>query len=136
MACGKKIVYQGFKQRLFFFSKRSKRILSFSLAQRKEVKETSTLTKPLPIWRGCKLKIAEIAISRNGLVSRDDTIYYSFHLPSYFLLSVSSCSMISRLLLRRGTLCCPPSLPRSLSQSLKRFGRASIISRCCKVMFL
>ena len=26
---------------------------SFSLAQRKEVKETSTLTKPLPIWRGC-----------------------------------------------------------------------------------
>jgi hypothetical protein len=46
------------------FSKRTKRNFSFSLAQRKEVKETSTLTKPLPIWRGCKLKIAETAIFR------------------------------------------------------------------------
>ena len=46
-------------------------IFSFSLAQRKEVKETSTLTKPLPIWRGCKLKIAETAIFRTFLVSRD-----------------------------------------------------------------
>ena len=27
--------------------------LSFSLAQRKELKETSTLTKPPPIWGGC-----------------------------------------------------------------------------------
>jgi len=30
--------------------------LSFSLAQRKELKETSTLTKTLPIWRGCNWK--------------------------------------------------------------------------------
>ena len=66
------------------FSKRTKRNFSFSLAQRKEVKETSTLTKPLPIWRGCKLKIAEAAIFRTFLVSRDvamsfytSTTYYA-----------------------------------------------------------
>ena len=27
--------------------------LSFSLAQRKELKETSTYPKPFPIWKGC-----------------------------------------------------------------------------------
>ncbi len=52
------------------------------------------------------------------------------------LLRASSWSMVSRLLLRRGTLCCPPSLPRSLSQSLNRLGRAATISRCCSVMSL
>jgi hypothetical protein len=32
--------------------KEPKKGLSFSLAQRKELKETSTLTKPSPIWEG------------------------------------------------------------------------------------
>ena len=48
----------------------------------------------------------------------------------------SSSSMCLRLLLRRGTLCCPPSFPFDLSQSLKRSLRAFTISRCCSVMFL
>ena len=38
---------------LFELEGTSKPQLSFSLAQRKELKETSTLTKPLPILRGC-----------------------------------------------------------------------------------
>jgi hypothetical protein len=33
--------------------------MSFSLAQRKELKETSTLTKPSPILEGCKVRIWE-----------------------------------------------------------------------------
>ena len=36
--------------------------LSFSLAQRKELKETSTLTKPPPIWGGCSWLRAEAAL--------------------------------------------------------------------------
>jgi hypothetical protein len=38
---------------LFELEGTSKPQLSFSLAQRKELKETSTLTKPSPIWEGC-----------------------------------------------------------------------------------
>ena len=52
------------------------------------------------------------------------------------LFILSSSSSVVRLLLSRGTLCCPPSLPFDLSQSLKRSWRASTISRCCRVMSL
>ena len=38
---------------LFELEGTSKPQLSFSLAQRKELEETSTLTKPSPIWEGC-----------------------------------------------------------------------------------
>ena len=38
---------------LFFFGAKKRNFLpSFSLAQRKEAKETSTYPHPLPIWRG------------------------------------------------------------------------------------
>ena len=47
-----------------FFSKRSKRGFSFSLAQRKEVKETSTLTKLSPILKGCNLLWGETALRK------------------------------------------------------------------------
>ena len=33
--------------------------MSFSLAQRKELKETSTLTKPSPIWEGSNAGLRE-----------------------------------------------------------------------------
>ena len=36
----------------YFLWQRNKLLPSFSLAQRKEAKETSTLTKPSPIWEG------------------------------------------------------------------------------------
>ena len=36
----------------------------------------------------------------------------------------------------RGKTFYPPNLPLSLSQSLNRFSRASMISRCCRVMSL
>ena len=50
------------------------------------------------------------------------------HLPYLSILSASTCSMMSRLLQSRGTLCCPPSLPFCLSQSLNTPGRALMSS--------
>ena len=38
--------------------------MSFSLAQRKELKETSTYPKPFPIWKGCNLKSQKPSISK------------------------------------------------------------------------
>ena len=52
------------------------------------------------------------------------------------LFSTINWSICSRVLLSRGTLCCPPNLPRCLSQSLKRPLRASMSSRGCNVMSL
>ena len=49
--------------------------------------------------------------------------FFTFH---WFMLSSSS--RFVRLLERRGILCCPPSLPFVLSQSLKRFFLATMIS--------
>ena len=53
---------------------------------------------------------------------------------SSFILSISS--IVSRLLLKRGTLCCPPSLPFDLSQSWNTPGRAFTICRGCRVISL
>ena len=54
--CGERVVDiiygTGDMTEILLFEKKQKGI-SFSLAERKELKETSTLTKPLPIWRGC-----------------------------------------------------------------------------------
>ena len=57
---------------LFFFSlaQRAKKVLSFLLAQMKELKKTSTPFKPPPIWGDLK-KIAETADYFYVLVSRD-----------------------------------------------------------------
>ena len=41
----------------------------------KELKKASTVPKPLPIWRGCKLKVAETDDLSWGLVSRDTRWY-------------------------------------------------------------
>ena len=41
----------------------------------KELKKASTFPKPLPIWRGCKLKVAETDDLSWVLVSRDTRWY-------------------------------------------------------------
>ena len=51
-------------------------------------------------------------------------------------LSFNMSSIMSRLLLSRGTLCCPPSLPLLLSQSLNKPWRAVTTSSRCSVMSL
>ena len=60
--------------------------------------------------------------------------YRNGGIPHEFSAIISS--MCSRLLLRRGTLCCPPSLPLDLSQSLNTPFLPTMISRGCKVMSL
>ena len=40
-------------------------LTSFSLAQRKELKETSTLTKPSPIWEGCNCLRGQAALRQS-----------------------------------------------------------------------
>ena len=52
---------QGIARRSFFLCpfEKDQKEMSFLLAQKKELKKTSTLTTPLPIWRGCKLRFAE-----------------------------------------------------------------------------
>ena len=52
------------------FRKEAKGIRSL-LWRRERTKETSTLTKPLPIWRGCNRKVAETDDFSTILVSRD-----------------------------------------------------------------
>ena len=52
--------------------------------------------------------------------------------PSYWFI-LSSSSILVRLFERRGILCCPPSFPFVLSQSLKSSLRATTISTGCKV---
>ena len=46
----------------------------------------------------------------------------------------SSASMFFQLLLKRGTLCCPPNFPLAFIQSLNSPLRATITSNGCKVM--
>lgn len=49
--------------------------MSFLSARMKELKKASTFPKPLPIWRGCKLKVAETDDLSWVLVSRDTRWY-------------------------------------------------------------
>lgn len=72
-----------------------------------------------------------------------ESMAFSTHLPTsavsgggYSSFIFKSCSMCSRELHSLGTLFCPPSLPRDLSQSLNRPRRAFIISSGWSVMFL
>ena len=44
--------------------------MSFSLAQRKELKETSTLTKPSPIWEGCNCLRGQAALRQSFGMAR------------------------------------------------------------------
>ncbi len=58
--------------------------------------------------------------------------FLPFKAPSYWFI-LSSSSILVRLFERRGILCCPPSFPFVLSQSLKSSLRATTISTGCKV---
>ena len=58
------------------------------------------------------------------------------HAVVCYLFIFSSWSMCSRVFERRGTLCCPPSLPRCFSHVWNSPGRATTISSGCSVMSL
>ena len=68
-----------------FFLKRTKKLCPFALAQRKELKETSTLSKPSPRWEGCKLRFAETDKPSRVLVKRDYALYFFMAAPGKFL---------------------------------------------------
>ena len=81
--------------------------------------------------------VMHIRPPRTIVLSSRLLVFLSSHfLFIHYAFSFNNCSNVSRLLLRRGTLCCPPNLPRNFSQSLNRFCRATMISRCCSVMSL
>ena len=67
--------------------------------------------------------------------SHDGGSEYVDDVSSHAFIAISS-SMTRRLLESLGTLFCPPSLPLDFIHWLKRFWRAGMISRCCKVMSL
>ena len=58
---------------------------------------------------------------------------FQLKLPIFvYLFNASISSIYSRVLLSRGILCCPPSLPFCASQSWKSPGRATMTSSGCR----
>ena len=66
-----------------------------SLAQRNGTKETSTLSKPSPIWEGCKLRFAETDKPSHVLVTRDYALVFFFGCARFFREIISFFSRVS-----------------------------------------
>src|SRR3712207_2344664 len=80
-----------------------------------------------------------VGIAHSGTADQHQQRYQTYigklYLHTFFdSLSAKSSSMFLRLLLNRGTLCCPPNLPLNFNQSWNKSLRALTISNCCNVI--